>query len=73
MSEKSEMWDRFFAGSKYEHKWRENNTPPPAPIVDGSEEFRSWLERLSDERATEPPRAETVNPFGDSADRKSAA
>jgi hypothetical protein len=75
MSEERQMYDRFFAGSKYEEKWRKSKpSPAPAPgPVDGGEEFQSWLDRLSQERGADVPRAETVNPFGESIDRKSVA
>lgn len=64
MSEKSEMWQRFFHGSKYEAKYRLMNDLPPATPADGSVyEWTEWLARLRADREQSQTIAPEVNPF----------
>lgn len=57
MSEESDMWDRFFAGSKYEWKWRLTNRPLK-PLTD---EQRAAIMRILE--GDVEPRAAAANPF----------
>lgn len=71
MSQMSEMYDRFFAGSKYEDKWRKRNVPPPKP-ESRLEEIDTWLGRLKGEREIQPAGKQPVNPFQRPKDQRAA-
>ncbi len=70
MLEKSEMWDRFFRGSKYEAKWHGLDRDAKVVVLQGRmAEISGWLERVAIDRR---PTAMKQNPFDRLAVKRSA-
>lgn len=48
MSDRSDMWNRFFRGSKYEDKWLKRDRPAQSVATESRlEEVSAWLARVA--------------------------